>query len=206
MILKINADQRQTEKKSDLTKLRKQGFIPAVVYGPGTEPMKISLDMAEFMKLYKKSYGELVFYEISIAGKEYHTLLKERQIHPLRRDILHVDFMVIPPHQQIDVEVPIKFTGTAIGTKEGGILDVVQRTIHIQCLEDDIPEDIVVDISNINVGEALHIRQLPQGKWKVKDNPDNTILAVHAKKIEQPAAPAAEVKPDEPAEENKPQS
>jgi large subunit ribosomal protein L25 len=206
MILKINADQRTTERKSDLTGLRKRGFIPAVVYGPGTEPIKISLDKAEFMKLYKKSFGELVFYEINIAGKEYHTLLKERQIHPLKRDILHIDFMVIPPHQQIEVEVPIKFVGTAIGTKEGGILDIVQRTIHIQCMEDDIPADIEVDISNINVGEALHVRQLPQGKWKVKDNPDNALLAVHAKKVEQPAAPAAETKPEEPAEETKTQS
>jgi len=206
MILKINADQRQTERKSDLTKLRKQGLIPAVVYGPGTEPIKISLDKAEFMKLYKKSFGELVFYEISIAGKEYHTLLKERQIHPLRRDILHVDFMVIPPHQQIEVEVPVKFIGTPIGTKEGGILDIVQRTIRIQCMEDDIPADIEIDISNINVGDTLHVRQLPQGKWKVKENPDNALLSVHAKKVEQPVAPAAEAKPEETAEENKPQS
>lgn len=167
MIFKIDAVERTTTKKSELTKLRNDGMIPAVIYGQEVQPLSISLNKAEFQKLYKKSLGELVFYEIKLAGKEYHTLVKERQIHPVSRDFLHIDFMVIPPHQQIEVDIPIKFVGTPIGTKEGGILDVVHRTVKILCVEDQIPEDIEVDISNLNVGEALHVNQLPKGNWVV---------------------------------------
>jgi len=201
MILKINAEQRTTEKKSDVSKLRDDGFIPAVVYGPGTEPVKISLNKAEFMKLYRKSLNELAFYEIQFAGKEYHTLIKERQIHPVTREILHLDFMVIPPHQKIEVDVPIKYIGTAIGTKEGGILDVVQRTLKIQCVEDEIPTDIEVDISALKVGEVMHINQIPVGKWIIKDNPDNALVTIHAKKIESAVTTEEVAVTEEPQEE-----
>ncbi len=201
MIIKINAEQRMTERKSDLGKLRRQGIIPAVLYGPEAEPMKISLDKAEFMKLYKKTINELVFYEIMVAGKEYHTLVKERQVHPLTREILHLDFMVIPPHQMIDVDVPVKFVGTPIGIKEGGIMDVVRRTLKIQCIPENIPEDIEVDISALNIGEALHVQQVPPGKWTVKEHADTVLVTIHAKKVELAPAPAAEPKPEEaPAE------
>lgn len=200
MILKIDAVQRKTERKSDLTKLRKAGMIPAVVYGKGVEPIDITMDKAEFMKLYKRSFTEMVFYEIMVAGEEYHTLLKERQIHPVTRDILHIDFMVVPPDQMIEVDVPLKFAGTPLGVKEGGIMDVVRRTLRIQCVEKDIPEDIEVDISNLQIGEAFHIHQLPEGKWAVKDNPENALVTIHARRVEPVAAPAEEAKPDEAAE------
>ncbi len=201
MIFRLNADQRKTEKKSDLNKLRKDGFIPAIVYGPGTEPLKITLEKAEFMKLYKKSFNELVFYEIKLAGKEYHTLLKERQIHPVSREILHIDFMVIPAHQLIDVDVPLKYIGTPVGVKEGGTMDIVHRTLHIQCLEEEIPQDIEVDVSNLGVGEALHVSQLAVAKWKVKEHPETALVTIHAKKVEQPTEPVAETKTEAPAEE-----
>jgi large subunit ribosomal protein L25 len=201
MILKMEAEQRTTERKSDLTQLRKSGFIPAVLYGPGTEPIKISLEKAAFMKLYKKGLNEIAFYEIRIAGKEYHTLVKERQIHPVSREILHVDFVVIPAHQLMDIDVPIKFVGTANGIKEGGIMDIVRRTLKIQCLPEDVPDDIEVDISNLNVGEALHVHQLPKGKWTIKDLPDTALVTIHTKKAEAEPVAAAEPKPEEtPAE------
>ncbi len=196
MIFKIEATQRETKNKVDLSQLRQNGFIPAVLYGHEVEPMSITLNKAEFMKLYKKSFHEIVFYEIQLAGKEYHTLLKERQMHPVTREILHIDFMVIPPHQEIEVDVPIKFLGTAIGTKTGGFMDVIQRTVKILCVEDAIPDGIEIDISHLEVGDVLHVSHLPQGKWTVKDNPDNAIVTIHAKKIEvEPVA--AEIAPEE---------
>jgi large subunit ribosomal protein L25 len=201
MIFKIEATQRTTQKKADLTKLRKDGFIPAIVYGSETEPVNITLDRAEFMKLYKKSFGELVFYEIKLGSKNYHTLMKERQIHPVSREILHLDFMVVQHHQKLEIDVPIKFVGTAAGTKAGGTLDIVHRTLKIQCLEEDIPEDIVVDISNLEVSEAIHVHQIPVGKWTVKENPDTTLITIHPKKVEAAPAPAAPKAEETPKEE-----
>jgi large subunit ribosomal protein L25 len=200
MIFKIDATQRTTQKKSDLAKLRKDGFIPAILYGSETEPVNITLDRAEFMKHYKKSFGELVFYEIKVGPKNYHTLMKERQIHPVSREILHIDFMVVQHHQKLEIDVPIKFVGTALGTKEGGILDIVHRTLKIQCLEEDIPEDIIVDISHLIVGEAIHVHQIPAGKWTLKENPETTLVTIHPKRVETapaPAEPKAEVTPKE---------
>jgi large subunit ribosomal protein L25 len=121
--------------------------------------------------------------------------MKERQIHPVSRDILHVDFMVVKHHQKLEIEVPIKFIGTAIGTKSGGIMDVVHRTLKIQCLEEDIPEDIEVDISHMEVGDVMHVHQLPIGKWTVKENPEQTIVTIHAKRVD--SAPAPAPKPEE---------
>jgi large subunit ribosomal protein L25 len=199
MIFKINAVERNTVRKSDLKNLRKEGMIPAVVYGHGVEPLSITLDKIEFMKLYKKSFNELVFYEVKIAKNEYHTLIKERQMHPVSREILHVDFMVIPPHQMIEVDVPIKFVGTPIGAKSGGFIDILHRSLRIQCVEDAIPNDIEVDITNLNVGEAFHIHQIPAGKWTIKDNPENALVTIHAKKAEA----VVEAKPEEAPEEKK---
>ena len=200
MIFKINAVERNTVRKSDLKNLRKEGMIPAVVYGHGVEPLSITLDKIEFMKLYKKSFNEIVFYEVKVAKNEYHTMIKERQMHPVSREILHVDFMVIPPHQMIEVDVLIKFVGTPIGTKSGGFMDILHRSIRIQCIEDSIPNDIEIDISNLNVGEAFHIHQIPAGKWTIKDNPENALVTIHTKKAEVAAAVEAKT---EAAEEKK---
>jgi large subunit ribosomal protein L25 len=187
MIFKINAESRNTVKKSDLSKLRNDGFIPAVIYGQGVEPLSITLNKSDFMKIYKKTIGEVVFFEVMAAGKEYHTLIKERQIHPVSREILHVDFMVVPPNHMIDVEVPLKFVGTPIGAKTGGFIDVVHRTLKIQCMEANLPEDIEVDITSLAVGEALHAHQLPKGNWIVKEHPDSVLITIHAKKIDTPS-------------------
>ncbi len=197
MIFKLEAEQRTTERKSDLTKLRNNGFIPAVIYGSGVEPIKISVEKTNFLKLYKRGLNELVFYDINIAGKEYNTLLKERQIHPVTREILHLDFMVLPRNQEIEVEVPIKYVGTPIGVKEGGIMEIVLRTLRIQCMQEDIPADIEIDISNLNIGEAIHIYQLPQGKWTVKEHSDTAIVTIKSRKVEAEPTPAPETKPEE---------
>lgn len=199
MIFKINAEQRDTIRKSDLGKMRRNGFIPAIVYGPGTEPLRITLNKVDFMKNYKKSFGETAFYEIEYAGKNFHTMIKERQIHPVSREILHVDFMVIPAHSLIEVDAPLKFIGTPEGVKEGGTLDIVHRTLRISCREEDIPEDIAVDISHLKLGEALHVRQLPSGNWYVKAHPDDAVAAIHTKRGE--ILPTAEPEKTEPKSE-----
>ncbi|MBM4399939.1 MAG: 50S ribosomal protein L25, partial [Candidatus Cloacimonetes bacterium] len=166
--------------------------IPAVIYGRGLDTIKISLVKNEFVKLYKKSLNELAFFEVNVGGTEYHTLLKAKQIHPVTRETLHMDFVVVPSHQMIEVDMPIKFVGTPVGTKTGGFIDVVHRTLKIQCLEENLPEDIEVDISSLIVGEALHVHQLPKGNWVVKEHPDTVLITIHAKKVE--AQPATDVK------------
>lgn len=196
MIFTLDAITRDNKKKSDLTELRAQGLIPAVIYGKGLESQSVAVKKADFMNCYKKSFKEIAFYEILFEGKKYHTLLKEKQTHPVNRDFLHLDFMVIPPKSMIEVDVPVRVVGEAAGLKEGGFLDILHRSLKIVVQADQIPEDIELMVSDLRVGDTIHVRDLPAGKWQYKDNPDNAVAVVHAKKAD--AAPAAA--PEAPAQ------
>lgn len=184
MIFTLEAQARKTVRKSDLTKLRAQGMIPAVMYGPNMDAVSISVDQAEFTRCYKKSFNELAFYELELDGKTYHTILKEKLIHPVERNILHIDFLVVPASAQMEFEIPIHFNGEAIGTHEGGFVDVIQRSVKLVCQADKAPEGLDLDISNLHVGESLHVKDLPKGAWTIKDNEDVTLIVIHAKKTE----------------------
>lgn len=169
-------------------------MIPAVVYGTGLESFSITLNKADFMKAYKKSFKEVTFYNLQIEGEKYFSILKDRQTHPVTRDFLHLDFMVIPPTSSFDFEVPVLFEGEAIGMKSGGIMDYTQRSVVVHCTADAVPEAIHLDISHLEVGTSIHVRDLPAGNWQYKDNADNTLVVVHAKKGEAPKAEDSEVK------------
>ncbi|HPN40988.1 MAG TPA: 50S ribosomal protein L25 [Candidatus Cloacimonadota bacterium] len=192
MIFTLEAHTRKTVRKSDLTKLRSKGMIPAVLYGPNMDTVSISVDQAEFTRCYKKSFNELAFYELQLDGAKYHTILKDKLVHPVERNILHIDFMVVPTSAQMEFEVPIHFNGEAIGTHEGGLVDIVHRNVKLVCQADRVPEGLDLDISNLHVGETLHVRDLPKGEWTIKDHEDVTLIVIHAKKIDAAAEPKAE--------------
>ena len=191
MIYTLEAKKRNNIKKSELNALRTQGMIPAVLYGIGLAWTSISIYRASFMRFYKKSVTEWTFYEIELDGKKYHTILKDKLIHPVTRDILHIDFMQIQESALMEFELPIQFVGEAAGAKEGGFTDVVQRTVKIVCKANEVPEEISVDVSNLHVGDSLRIQDLPVGAWQYKDNDDVTIVVVHGKKAEEPAVSEA---------------
>lgn len=199
MIFTLKANPRTTVRKSDLTTLRAAGLIPCVIYGPGKENLSVAISKADFTQMYKKSFSEVSFWEIELDGKKYHTILKDKQVHPVSRSFLHVDFMIVDAEALIELEIPIHFTGEAIGTKEGGMLDIMQRHIKIACKSTEIPDELVLDVSKLKVGESLHVRDLPTGKWHVKDHAEVALVSVHPKKKEaqkeaEPAAPAPEAK------------
>jgi large subunit ribosomal protein L25 len=181
MIFTLKAEPRNTVKKSDLTKLRASGMIPAVVYGAGVEATKLSVQDNEFMKCYKKSFKELAFYELELNGKKYHTILKDKQIHPVRRNFLHLDFLVLDPDSVMEIEIPLNYVGEPVGTKEGGFMDIIQRSIKVQCKVTDIPEGLHLDVTDMQVGDAKHVGDLPKGNWTYKDSDDITLVVIHAK-------------------------
>ncbi len=196
MIFTLTAEPRNTVKKSDLTNLRARGLIPAVIYGNGIANVSISIKKAEFTQLFKKSFKEVSFWEIEVAGKKYHTILKEKQVHPVSRNFLHLDFQVVDAAAMIELDIPINFVGDAIGTKEGGMLDIQTHSVKISCKGTEIPEGLSLDISDLKVGDSKHVRDLPKGSWHYIDHADVTLAVVHAKKVEAPkeaaAAPEAE--------------
>jgi len=199
MIVNIAAQPRQTGKKSMLTELRLQGMIPGVLYGSGMDAVSIAVNSADFTRCYKKSFAELTFFEVELEGKKYHTILKEKLIHPVSRKVLHLDFMVVDAAGMMEFDLPVHYEGEAAGTREGGFLDIIQRTVKITCPADSVPEDLKLDVSPMKVGDSLHVRDLPKGNWTYKDHADVTLVVVHPKKVE---AAAPTTTPEEPKKED----
>ncbi len=189
MIFNIDAQKRTTTKKSELNALREQGKIPAVLYGKEVDTASIAIDMGEFQKCYKRSFNELAFYDIELDGKKYHTILKDKLVHPVTRNILHIDFMVISAKAQMEFDIPIKFVGESLGAKEGGFTDYVHRTVTISCRADEAPDELELDVSQLRIGDTLHVSDLPKGPWQYKEHDDVTLVVVHAKRAEEVAEP-----------------
>ncbi|MBI9030795.1 50S ribosomal protein L25 [bacterium] len=181
MVIKIEAGKRTLGKKSDRKDLRKGFNIPGIMYGQGVEGTPIQFNAPDFMKAYKQSIGELAIFNIVVDGKEHRCILKAKQIHPVRRDIIHVDFLLLNPGHEVSLSLPIKFVGEAAGQKMGGIVDIIVRHLNIACLPKDIPEDVEVDISALEIGDSLHIKDVKVPNVKVKDAEDITIVVIHDK-------------------------
>ncbi len=179
MNIKIDAEKRDLGKRSNLTELRNKGFIPGIIYGNGQEGIKISFNARNYTREYKKTIGEVAFFDINVDGKTYKTFIKEKQIHPLTREIVHIDFLELHKGRSLTIEVPINFIGEALGIKEGGVLEIIQRTVQVTCLPKDIPDEIRVDISKLNIGDSIHFRDIDVSKdIETNFSDDTTIVSL----------------------------
>ncbi len=179
MKVKIKAFNRDLGKKSDLKNLRKLNYIPGIIYGPGEKDVPISVKKNEFYKIYRKTIGEMALFELDVDGEKFLTVIKERQIHPVTREVLHIDFLHLHQGVPITVSVPIKFLGESKGVKQGGILEVHHRALDITCLPKDIPEDIEVDVSDLGIGRSIRLSDLNlKSELEVKLPKDTPIVSV----------------------------
>ena len=188
MNIKINAEKRDLGKRSDLTELRKEGFIPGIIYGAGKEGFKIAFNARDYTREYKKSIGAVAFFDITVDGKTFKTFIKEKQIHPLTREVVHIDFLELHKGKSITIDVPINFIGEALGIKEGGVFEIIHRTIQVTCLPKDIPEEISFDISSMNIGDSIHFKDLDISKDIATELSDEITIAILSvpKVIEEP--------------------
>jgi large subunit ribosomal protein L25 len=160
------AEVRDATGKGAARKLRAAGRIPAVVYGRGTESRAISVDPKALVQLLQKGgAGMNTLIELSVDGTAKTVLVKELQRDPVRGRPLHTDFYLVDLDQKVEVSVPIHLTGRAPGVELGGILDHPLREIELECLPRAIPESIDVDVSALDVGDSIHVRdlELPEG-------------------------------------------
>jgi len=193
MILNLAVQSRTTGKKSERKGLRKSGVIPAVIYSEGQPGKPISVPTNEFYKLYKKSIGEVAVFNLSLDGTEIRAIVKDRQIHPVSRAYIHVDFLELHKGKEISLSVPFRFIGTPHSLKEGGTLDVVMRDIKVSCLPRHIPDDIPINIENIKIGETIYVKDLNVENLNIKESGSLPIVSVHVTKTETeaPATPEA---------------
>lgn len=197
----LTAQSRKGTGKGAARTLRRQALIPAVFYGPEVDPVNLSLNYRDLEKLIRTGAGENVIIDLAIETGEstlsHRAMLKEIQMDPLKQTILHVDLYEISMDKKIEVEVPITLTGTAKGVSdEGGILQQVSRTLEISCLPDNIPDSFELDVTDLEIGDSLHVSDLkiPQDIEVLVEGELTIATVVPPTKIE-------EIEPEVPEEE-----
>lgn len=179
----IEASKRDGRGKGVARALRREGFIPGVIYGYG-ESMAISLSKSSLHKLISHGHIESTLIDLKLTNvtdrPDRVAILRDYQIDPITGDLLHVDFLEVAMNEKITVTVPVELTdATPAGVKEGGILQFVVRDIEIECLPSQIPESIKVDASSLAIGDSLHVKDItpPQG-IEILADPEEVILTI----------------------------
>jgi len=162
-LLELNALVRKTAGNGPARALRREGRFPAVLYGPQTDSLLLSLDTKEFELMLKQGKSGQVLVNLVIQNGERITqpaMLKELQSHPLSGTFLHADFYQISMDRKINVMVPLTIRGKSIGVELGGLLQLIRRQLEISCLPHLVPEMIEVDITDLDIGDSLHIDEI----------------------------------------------
>lgn len=165
--------------------LRRSGHIPAVLYGPGTEPAMLSLPAYDLEMALKNKTGPQLMLDLRIgdAGTPPRkAMLKELQRHPVSHEFIHADLYEFAMDRKIRVRVPVTTVGKCIGVEMGGMLQIIRRELEVLCLPTDIPRVVEVDITNVNVGEAVHIKDIRMDKLEFPHEVNFTVLTVLGKK------------------------
>jgi large subunit ribosomal protein L25 len=182
--VKLKAEPRTAIGRSAARRLKAQGIVPAVVYGGKEKSQPLQVSARDINAMLSHASGENILVELEIAGQKTPrtALLQEVQHSPVGGDVLHVDFHAISMDEKIQADVPLEALGIATGVKNfGGLLDQNLRLLPIECLPRDLPDKITVDVSALNIGDAIHVRdiKLPAGVV-AKVQPDLTAFSVMA--------------------------
>jgi large subunit ribosomal protein L25 len=201
--LTLSAELRERAGKGASRAIRRDGRVPAVIYGNKQEPLSIHVEEKALMKMLNTGHFMNSVVMIDVDGGKNRTLPKDVQFHPVTDRPLHVDFFRISAHSKVTVAVPIRFVNdeAAPGIKRGGVLNAVRHELELVCDASSIPDEIVIDLTGLEIGDALHISQveLPKGTSSAIDDRDFTIATVVApsamkSEAEEPSAEeAAEV-------------
>jgi large subunit ribosomal protein L25 len=159
--------------------LRKKGWIPGVIYGHGEKSKLIMIQEEELLNVLHNLHSEATLLDLDCEGEKLQVLMREISRNPLDEKLLHVDFQHIHKNEKVNVHVILEYQGKPKGVEEGGLLNIEHRDLIIRCLPKDIPEKIVVDVSNLEIGQSLHIKDLniPEGV-KVEEDPSSTVVNI----------------------------
>jgi large subunit ribosomal protein L25 len=207
--IKLEAERREGIGKGACRKLRREGKIPAILYGPGEKPIPLMMDGNAFTYLYRSLRGEKALFNLKLKGdRGKKTIVKDLQRDPIGGKIIHVDFEHISLQKRITVEIPIHLAGIPKGVKEGGgVLEHLLREVEIECLPTDIPEHIEVDVFGLDIGDSIHVGDLELPNVRILVPPERSVATVlpptvykEAKVVEEKVE-ILEEKPEEKASE-----
>ncbi len=196
-ISSLEAEPRTAGTKNDARRVRRSGRIPAVVYGAGRNSAPVSVDPRQVARILHSATGHNTIFDLSLDGERTKAMIVDWQYEPIKGSLLHIDLKLIAMDQKLTVKVPIVLKGEAAGVKQqGGILEQVLREVEIECLPQDIPAEIDLDVSDLVFGKVLRVQDLPHtGKLNFlsdENQPVAHIISVKEEVAPTPEAVAAE--------------
>ncbi len=174
----LEAEGREATCKGAARRLRREGWVPAVIYGHGEDSRHLKVRGDTLEALLGRISVDNTLIELEHDGTSERVLIREVQRHPVRPDILHVDFFHIREDETIRVDVPLRLVGHAPGVEEGGILQQNRHEIAVECLPGDIPEYFELDVTGLDIGDSLHVAALQAGGVTILEDLDLTLCTV----------------------------
>jgi large subunit ribosomal protein L25 len=186
----LSARNRQNKGSVEARKIRRGGRIPAVLYGRSGKAISIDLDALEFANGVR-NISESTIVKVDVDGKSYDAFVKDTQRNIIDGNILHVDFYEVESGIALRARVSINLKGTAVGVREGGVLEFPLHEIEVECLPKDLPERIEIDISTLGVNQSIHVRDIPLASTiRLISASDQVVALVKYAKEQAAAAPA----------------
>lgn len=181
MAITLKAKKRENLSRSTTKQLRKDGYIPGVVYGKSQEPITVSVNNIDLIKTIRDE-GRNAIISLEIEDeKSVDVMVHDYQKEIVKDDIIHVDFFAVDMAEEMDVQVPVRIEGEAIGVKEGGVLQQPIFELQVRAKPADIPEEITVDVTNLNIGDSLAVQDIEKtGSYEILDDPETTVVVILA--------------------------
>ncbi|RJP80563.1 MAG: 50S ribosomal protein L25/general stress protein Ctc [Desulfobacteraceae bacterium] len=186
-ILELKAEKRNKTGKGPAHSLRRDGMVPAVLYGPDTQPVSLSVQAKEIETLLKnaKSNQQLINIDLGDGAPKKPTMIKEMQRRPVKGGFLHIDFYEVAMDRKIRARVPVVVKGKCIGVENGGLLQIIRRELEVLCYPAEIPETIELDITNLEVGHSIHVNDIHlEGDMEIPAEVNFTVITILAPKRE----------------------
>jgi len=186
MAISLKAQKRADVKSSTTKQLRKEGFIPAVVYGKEQEPQIVSVDNIDLLKTVRDEGRNAIITLDVENGEKVDVMVHEYQTDPVKGDLIHVDFFAINMTEEMDVDVQIRIEGEAAGVKEGGTLQQPLFELQVRAKPANIPEEITIDVSHLNIGDTITVADLPKSDdYEIMEEPETGLAVVLAPEAEE---------------------
>jgi len=183
----VLADRREQFGKNSNRRLRVQGQIPAVMYGHAMESVEVSVNPKDLDRILHSETGRNTIFALEVGGEAQDVLIKDYQLDPIKGYLLHADFQAVAMDEQMVFEVPVQVVGTAKGVVEGGILDTVMREIQLECLPGNVPDNILVEVSELEIGDSIRVGDLSidASQLSILSEPDLVVITVGAPRVEE---------------------
>jgi len=199
--LVIEATRRTPGGKNVNGRMRRGGRIPAVMYGPGHEAVAVSVDPNAVRDILHSDSGQNTIFTVSLEGQQANAMVKDYQLDPVKGTLIHADLFEIAMDRLLELSINVEIVGEAEGVKlTGGLMDIVTRSIDVECLPADIPESIKVDVTGLKINDYIRVKNLPDNpKVKILTDPEVVIVTIVPPiKEEEPAAAEAPAEAAEP--------